>query len=251
MSSPLAALRSFLSTQPHEETRAEANDKGAKVAAVTPVTGTATACATKKALENQSCNPCNTCNAENKQPCEQKQDEERTPASAAIGPVTPVTGAETVCVTEKAAENPRCNTCNACNVEKSSYAEQIAEWRASISSVRSDLPDIEKLKTVSLRFLDSPEAALALENGWDAVSLFGMHEGQAPKERIDCWGLVLFLAWGVHGCTVETIGQKVCALRTRSGAVQTLPRSRASSDQAAPWWLHAGITNEGAGDDYS
>jgi hypothetical protein len=247
MSSPLAALRSFLSTQPHEEKCVEANDKGAKVAAATPVTGTAIACVTEKALKNQSCN-LNPCNAENKQPCEQKQDEERTSASAAIGLVTPATGAEAVCVTEKALEYPHCKPCNACNAEKSSYAEQIAEWRASISSVRSDLPDIEKLKTVSLRFLDSPEAALALENGWDAASLFGMHGGQAPRERIDCWGLVLFIAWGIHRSTIETVSEKVCALRTSGGAVHNLPRHRANSDEAVRWWRHPYVASEGEED---
>lgn len=105
------------------------------------------------------------------------------------------------------------------------FASIIAEWRAAILAVRSDLPDIEKLKAVSLRFLDSPEAALALENGWDAVSLFGMHEGQAPRERIDCWGLVLFIAWGIHRSTIETVSEKVCALRASSGGVQNLPAS--------------------------
>ena len=104
-------------------------------------------------------------------------------------------------------------------------------------------PEIEKLKTVSLRFLDSADAIIAVENEWDAVSLFGMHEGKAPRERIDCWGLVLFLAWGIHRAAVETIDQKVCALRTTSGAVQTQPRNRANLDKAVPWWLHPGITN--------
>ncbi len=120
----------------------------------------------------------------------------------------------------------------------------IAEWRATIASVNPTRPEIDKLKTASLRFLDAPEAVAAVENGWDAVSLFGMHEGDAPKERIDAWGLVLFLAWGIHNCTVDTVGQKVCALRTGSGAVQTLPRGRANSDQAIPWWQHPGIVSD-------
>lgn len=125
----------------------------------------------------------------------------------------------------------------------------IAEWRTAIASVKPGIPEIDKLKTVSLRFLDSPDAVAAVEHGWDAVSLFGMHEGNAPKQRVGCWGLVLFIAWGVHGCTVETIGQKVCALCTRSGAVQTLRNNRAASDEAVPWWLHPGIVSTSKGDD--
>lgn len=114
----------------------------------------------------------------------------------------------------------------------------ISQWRSEIEQVRPHIPEFERLRSVSLRFLASLDALIAVENEWDAVSLFGIHEGNAPKERIDCWGLVLFMAWGVHGCTVETIGQKVCALRTRSGAVQTQPRLKANFDQAVPWWRH-------------
>jgi hypothetical protein len=123
----------------------------------------------------------------------------------------------------------------------------LGEWRAAIEAVYCDLPDFVKLKRESLRFLASPDAIAAVENAWDAVSLFGIHEGGSPKERIDCWGLVLFMAWGVDGCTVETIGQKVCALRTRSGAVQTQPRLKANFHEALVWWRHPGITNK----DYS
>lgn len=114
----------------------------------------------------------------------------------------------------------------------------IKEWRTAIESVQPDTPQFQKLKDASLGFLDSHDAIVAVANGWDAISLFGMHKGSAPKMRVDAWGLVLFLAWGVHGCTVETIDQKVCALRTRSGAVQSQPRVRANFDQAAPWWEH-------------
>jgi len=120
---------------------------------------------------------------------------------------------------------------------------RISVWRTEIASVQPSVPEIDKLRAVSLRFLDSPDAISAIDHGWDAVSLFGMHEGPAPKARLDCWGLVLFLAWGVHGCTVESIDQRVCALRTRSGAVQTLRCNRANFDQAVPWWQHPGIVS--------
>jgi hypothetical protein len=199
MSSPLSALRSFLSSQPHETKRTDAADEGAKVATVTPASIKRV---TEKDQPNQNCNPCNPCNQPESEDHEHRRDETRT---------------ETLAI--------------------------LAEWRAAIVHVKPDQPEIEKLKTTSLRFLDSPDAVTAVNNGWDAVSLFGMHESDAPKERIDCWGLVLFLAWGVHRCTVETVDQKVCALRTRSGAVQTLRRARANFDQAIPWWQHPGIMN--------
>ncbi len=179
----------------------------------------------------------------------------RSPANVAPEAVSPVSPSKNGGDTEKDQQNQDCITCITCITEKEVTHEQrgdeartekpfvIVEWRAAISAVRSDLPDIVKLRRDSLRFLDGPDALTAVDNDWDAISLFGMHEGRRPRERIDCWGLVLFLAWGVHRCTVETIGQKVCALRTRSGAVQTQPRLRANFDQAVPWWRHPGIMN--------
>ena len=128
----------------------------------------------------------------------------------------------------------------------------IAVWRDAIRDVRSNNPDIMKLKAASLWFIDSPDAVAAVANGWDVLSLFGMHHGQVPKMRLDCWGIVLFMAWGVHGCTVETIDAKVCALRTRTGAVQRKPRLHGNFEDAIPWWEHSGVTNTGSvGDDPS
>ena len=122
----------------------------------------------------------------------------------------------------------------------------IAGWRCAVQAVNSDNPDIMKLKAASLHFLDSPDAIAAVVNGWDVL----LHFGQAPKMRLDCWGIVLFMAWGVHGCTVETIDAKVCALRTRTGAVHRKPRLHGNFDDAIPWWEHSGVTNTGSvGDD--
>ena len=79
----------------------------------------------------------------------------------------------------------------------------IAEWRAAIVSVATDQVNIAKLKTVSLRFLDSPDAVAAVACGWDAVSLFGVHHGPAPHERLDAWGLIPMQVWGVLHCSIE------------------------------------------------
>ena len=117
----------------------------------------------------------------------------------------------------------------------------IVEWRAAVEQATPVTPAGHKLKETSSLFLDSEDATAAIENGWDAVSLFGLHKGSALKERIDAWGLVLFLAWGVHGCRVESVNEKVCALRTRTGVAQRQPRDRANFDQAIPWWRHPAI----------
>jgi hypothetical protein len=126
----------------------------------------------------------------------------------------------------------------------------ISEWRSAIAQIKPTLPEVDKLKTASLRFLDAPEAAAAVANGWDAVSLFGMHECNAPKERVGGWGLVIFMAWGVHKCTVEEIEPDVCRLRTRSGAIQSQQRRKAEHDHAVPWWQHPGVMGEMEGSDH-
>jgi hypothetical protein len=188
-------------------------------------------------------------------PPEPKPDAKTAKIEQAV--VTPL---RMVGVTEKAEQNQGCYTCHTCHTEKTVSGElyhaqrqdkprtkaeaDIAEWRAAINAVRSNLPDIVKLKRESLRFLDAPEAVAAVESGWDAVNLFGVHECNAPKERVGGWGLVLFLAWGAHKCTVEAIETDVCRLRTKSGAIQSQQRRKAEHDHAVPWWQHPGVTGE-------
>ncbi len=121
----------------------------------------------------------------------------------------------------------------------------ISEWRAAIARVGTDQLDIAKLKTVSLRFLDTPDAVAAIENDWDEIALFGVHEGPSPKERLDTWGLVPFLAWGVHRYTIATVSRDACVLKTSRGASLRQPRMRANFGKAVPWWTHPGINREG------
>ena len=124
-----------------------------------------------------------------------------------------------------------------------SYEGVIAAWRAEIVSVATDQVDIAKLKTVSLRFLDSPGAVAAISCGWDAVSLFGVHRGPAPHERLDAWGLIPAQAWGVLRCSIVNFDRDACVLRTSRGATLRQPRLRANFDQAVPWWMHPRIAN--------
>ena len=95
----------------------------------------------------------------------------------------------------------------------------LAEWRTAAASVRTDNMDVAKLKTATLRFLDSEDARTAVTNGWDAMALFGLHEGNAPKERVGCWGLVVFVAWGTYARTDRHH-------RTRNHACSALGRAQ-------------------------
>ncbi len=119
----------------------------------------------------------------------------------------------------------------------------LAEWRAAAASVRTDNMDVAKLKTATLRFLDSEDARTAVDNGWDAMALFGIFEGNTPKERVGCWGLIVFVAWGTYARMIDTIDPDSCVLRTRSGSTQTLPRMRSALDDAVIWWQHPGIVS--------
>jgi hypothetical protein len=84
MSSPLAALRSFLSSQPHEATHTDTTDEGAKVATVTPVTSAWIERVTEKSEHIQSCNTCNPCNPHESKDREQTRYETRLETVAII-----------------------------------------------------------------------------------------------------------------------------------------------------------------------
>jgi hypothetical protein len=128
------------------------------------------------------------------------------------------------------------------------YRAAIEAWRLEIAAVpQTGIPGFDKLATVSLRFLGSDWATKALAADWDETALFAVHEGKAPQERHDAWGLVPVLAWGVHRCTIETFSRDVCLLRTQRDATLRQPRTRANFDEALPWWRHPGIVNASRG----
>ncbi len=125
------------------------------------------------------------------------------------------------------------------------YRAAIALWRGEIEAApETKLHGLEKLRPVSLRFLDSNWVLKALAAGWCAVSLFGAHEGGAPRERIDAWGLLPMLAWGVHKSSIRLIERDFCLLRTIGGAELRQPRMRANFDQAVAWWQHPAIQGD-------
>jgi hypothetical protein len=124
------------------------------------------------------------------------------------------------------------------------YRASIEAWGSAIvAAPKTGNPDLDKLAAVSLRFLASDWATKALVADWDETALFAIHEGQSPKERIDAWGLVPLLAWGVHRCTIESFSRNSCELRTQRGATLRQPRMWANFDEAVPWWRHPGISN--------
>ena len=125
------------------------------------------------------------------------------------------------------------------------YCAAISSWRAEIETApETEFNGFGKLRPVSLRFLDSGWSMKALTSGWCEVSLFGVHEGGAPRERIDGWGLVPMLAWGVHRCSIRAIERDFCILRSTGGAELMQSRMRANFDQAVVWWAHPAIQGD-------
>ena len=124
------------------------------------------------------------------------------------------------------------------------YRAAIKAWRSEIAATpQTGIRDFDRLATVSLRFLESEWAIKALAADWDETALFAVHEGQSPKERIDAWGLIPFLAWGIHKPSIISFDANACMLRPSGGEPLRQPRNRANFDQAAPWWQHPGITD--------
>jgi hypothetical protein len=122
------------------------------------------------------------------------------------------------------------------------YRAAIEAWRLEIAAApQTGIPGFDKLAAVSLRFLGGDWAPKALAADWDETALFAVHEGKAPQERHDAWGLIPVLAWGIHRCTIETFGRDACLLRTQHDATLRQPRTRANFDEALPWWRHPGI----------
>jgi hypothetical protein len=123
-------------------------------------------------------------------------------------------------------------------------AAPLASWRAFILAAPTTAArGFDKLAAVSLRFLDSEWASKAVASLWDAVSLFGIHGGPAPRERLDAWGLLPLLAWGTHRYSIFGFDAHACLLRTSNGATLRQQRHRANFDAALAWWLHPTLSH--------
>jgi len=124
------------------------------------------------------------------------------------------------------------------------YSDVIASWRSKvIAAPKTEIHGFGKLAAVSIKFLASEWPMKALEAGWDDLGLFAVHEGSAPRERLDAQGLVPLITWGVLGCTILGLNRHAAALRTQQGSTLHQPRVRANFDQAVPWWRHSTITH--------
>jgi hypothetical protein len=122
---------------------------------------------------------------------------------------------------------------------------QIAAWRAkaeawekALTSLPSlDRRDGEALLPAVYAFLDSPHAITAIEHGWDARELFGVHLF-APQIRLDAKGLVPNFAWSRLPGPIQIIalGSDEATLHTATGSVLKVPRRPTGYLNADPFW---------------
>ncbi len=105
--------------------------------------------------------------------------------------------------------------------------------------------DAERLKQAAQAFRAGPFAVQAEALGWDEISLFGVHMGSHPKERMDAWGLIPSLAWTVLSLTLAKMEADVATLASPRGSILGYPRKR-GCDQAVPYWAHPAFVEEGA-----
>jgi hypothetical protein len=125
------------------------------------------------------------------------------------------------------------------------YRAVIEAWCSEVTAApRSEIHGFDKLRDASLRFLASDWALTALAAGWDDLGLFAVHEGTAPRERLDAWGVLPFFTWGVHKYSIVRFERDFCLLRTSGGSELRQPRMRSNFDQALVWWAHPAIQGD-------
>jgi hypothetical protein len=124
-----------------------------------------------------------------------------------------------------------------------SFCAEITEWHRAVMAVPAPSNrDGERLLNTSLTFLASDNATLSHSCGWDAIALFGIHRGTAPRERIDAWGLVTTLAWSALKLSIKDIAADQCVLASQNaqgGSELTFKRDKTGLSNAVPWWRYS------------
>jgi hypothetical protein len=125
---------------------------------------------------------------------------------------------------------------------------QIGAWRAAIEALPAPCNrDGERLLNSSLAFLESEHVPAALSFGWDEAPLFGIHKGIAPRQRVDAWGLVTFLAWSALKLSIAEITARHCELTSQNaqgGSRLMFRRDRPGNADMAAWWLHPSLIGD-------
>ena len=115
----------------------------------------------------------------------------------------------------------------------------ISEWRQQIDAVTG--PPGDKLVRFALEFLATEHAQRAVELGWSALELFGMHHGELKFAvvRGDTQGLVPSMTLSnAHTYTIVAIEPERAVLQTNGGATLMHRRCLPEERLAIPFWEH-------------
>jgi len=133
-------------------------------------------------------------------------------------------------------------------VQLLSNAARVRAWRKAITAVPLPEPwtdaerlaarEIEALRDHSIAFVDGDFILDAVHCGWGEIEIFGVHEGTAPVERLDAYGLMPSLAFSTLGLTLTGIDHDHAQLTSWTGSVLRHPRVRHNHSGAVPWWRH-------------
>jgi hypothetical protein len=121
----------------------------------------------------------------------------------------------------------------------------MALWQAEIEALPPSAEhDIDRLRTVSLEFLQSGHAAEAVRQGWTEIDLFGVFGGDlhTAKGRLDARGLVPLLAWAPwQPLKLKHIGPGFVTVITPFGSVLRQRRERPAKTLAIAWWRNSAM----------
>src|SRR5262249_36310377 len=118
------------------------------------------------------------------------------------------------------------------------------------SKIEFTLPDARQapcnaeagqLNRATIVFRSSVFAEQSQALGWNEISLFGVHGGAYPKERMDAWGLIPLLAWSGLSLKLTKMEADAATVTSPRGSLLRHPRRRANYDLAMPWWAHPAL----------
>lgn len=119
------------------------------------------------------------------------------------------------------------------------HAAAIAQWCGEIHALQDlNSREGERLVSLSLDFLASDWAAMALAYGWDEIALFAVFDGPWPtlRSRLDGQGLIPAIALSLLTLKLVEIDAGVAILSSRAGSRLRHQRILPGTQYCDVWW---------------
>jgi hypothetical protein len=124
------------------------------------------------------------------------------------------------------------------------HAAAIAQWCGEIHALQDlNSREGERLVSLSLDFLASDWAAMALAYGWDEIALFAVFDGPWPtlRSRLDGQGLIPAIALSLLAPQVVEIDVGAAILSSRTGSRLRHERFVPGAQYCDVWWSVLGL----------